>query len=458
MKNLFDREITFFSLIKVTLPTVIMMVFLSLYTIIDGIFISRFVGANALSSTNIVFPVMSLLFAIGIMFATGGSAIVGKTMGEGNIKKAREQFTFITICALVLGSIVGVICILFIKPIILALGATDILYNNCYYYLLIMLIFTPFNILKMYFDYFLVTAGNAKLGLITAIIGGVLNIILDYVFIVLLNMGVSGAALGTCIGYTVPSIIGLSYFFKKSSLLHFVKTRFDFNLIKNSCLNGSSEMVTQLSSAVTTFVYNIVMIKLIGPDGVASITIILYVQFLLVSVYLGFSSGVAPWISYNYGKRNEVQLKRVVKYSYLYILIFSLTSFIISKTMATTLIGAFAVRGSTVYNIALNGFNIFSISFLLSGLNIFTIGMFTAFSNGKVSAIMSFMRTLVLFLIGITILPSFFGVNGVWLVVPFSEILTLILGVVFVYKFRYKYMYGNILLRSCSSRKLNLLD
>ncbi|MDO4534461.1 MAG: MATE family efflux transporter [Clostridium perfringens] len=450
MKNLFDKEITFFSLIRFTLPTVIMMVFLSLYTIIDGIFISRFVGASALSSTNIVFPVMSLLFAIGIMFATGGSAIVGKTMGEGDIEKAKEQFTFITICALVLGSIVGGICILFIKPIILALGATEGLYNNCYNYLSIMLIFTPFNILKMYFDYFLVTAGNAKLGLITAIIGGVLNIVLDYIFIVLLRMGVSGAALGTCIGYTIPSLIGLSYFFKKNNLLYFVKPKFNFNLIKESCLNGASEMVTQLSSAVTTFVYNIVMIKLLGPDGVASITIILYVQFLLVSVYLGFTSGVAPWISYNYGKKNEIQLKKVVKYGYLYILIFSLTSFIISKTMATTLIGAFAVRGSSVFYIALNGFNIFSISFLLGGLNIFTIGMFTAFSNGKISGAMSLMRTLILFLIGITLLPSFFGVNGVWLVVPFSEILTLILGVVFVYRFRHKYMYGNILLKSYS--------
>ncbi len=448
MKNLFDREITFFSLIKFTLPTVIMMVFLSLYTIIDGIFISRFVGADALSSTNIVFPVMSLLFAIGIMFATGGSAIVGKTMGEGNIKRAKEQFTFITICALSLGSVVGVICILFIKPIILALGATETLYNNCYIYLLIMLIFTPVNILKMYFDYFLVTAGNAKLGLITAIIGGVLNIVLDYVFIVILKIGVAGAALGTCIGYTIPSVIGLIYFFRKDNLLHFTKPKFDLNLIKNSCINGSSEMVSQLSSAVTTFVYNIVMIKILGAEGVASITIILYVQYLLVSVYLGFSSGVAPWISYNYGKKNELQLKKVVKYSYLYILIFSIVSFIISKTMAVALIGAFAAKGSVVFHIALNGFNIFSISFLLSGLNIFTIGMFTAFSNGKISGVMSLMRTLILFLIGITILPNFFGVNGVWLVVPFSEILTLILGSIFVYRFRYRYMYGDALLKS----------
>ncbi|MDD7374150.1 MAG: MATE family efflux transporter [Sarcina ventriculi] len=448
MKNLFDREITFLSIIKFTIPTVIMMVFFSMYTIIDGVFISRFVGADALSSVNIVYPVISLLTAIAVMFATGGSAIVAKTMGEKRLEEAREKFTLITVCSIFFGIIVAVLCILFIKPIIMFLGSTDNLYNNCYYYLLIMIIFTPFLILKMYFDYFFVTAGKARLGLVTSILGGIINVVLDYVFIVIFKMGVSGAAFATSIGYAIPSIIGIIYFLDKKNTLYFVKFKFDFNTIKNSCTNGISEMVTQLSSAVTTFVYNIVMINFLGADGVASITIILYVNFLLIAVYLGFTSGVAPWISYNFGSKNAKQLKKIIKYSYIYIFLFSLISFIVSRLGSEILIGAFAVKGTDVYNISLNGFDIFSFSFLISGFNMFTIGMFTAFSNGKISAVISLMRTLVLFLIGISVFPAFLGVNGVWIVVPFSEILTLILGLTFVYKFRDEYMYGNILLKS----------
>ena len=223
MKNLFDREITFLSIIKFTIPTVIMMVFFSIYTIIDGVFISRFVGADALSSVNIVYPVISLLTAIAVMFATGGSAIVAKTMGEKRLEEAREKFTLITVCSIFFGIIVAVLCILFIKPIIMFLGSTDNLYNNCYYYLLIMIIFTPFLILKMYFDYFFVTAGKARLGLVTSILGGIINVVLDYVFIVIFKMGVSGAAFATSIGYAIPSIIGIIYFLDKKNTLYFVK-------------------------------------------------------------------------------------------------------------------------------------------------------------------------------------------------------------------------------------------
>lgn len=443
MSNIFDKKITFLSILKITLPTIIMMVFFSLYTIIDGIFISRFVGADALSSVNIVYPILNLLIGISVMFATGGSAIVAKSMGEKNLKKSKEIFTFITISVILIGIVIEFICILFIKPIILLLGSTDALYNNCYYYLLIMIIFTPFMMLKMYFDYFFVTAGNAKLGLITSIIGGVINIVLDYIFIVKLKIGVSGAAFATSIGYAIPSIAGIIYFLNRKNTLHFVKPKFNFTILKNSCVNGASEMVTQLSSAVTTFVYNIVMINMLGPDGVASITIILYVNFLLVAVYLGFTSGIAPWISYNFGGKNKFELKKIIKYSYFYILLFSIISFIVSRSLSSILIGAFSNKESLIYDISLNGFNIFSFSFLLCGFNMFTIGMFTAFSNGKISGIMSLMRTLILFLIGICILPNILGVNGVWLVVPFSEIFTLFLGITFVYKFRYKYMYGN---------------
>lgn len=440
MNNSLGKEVTFLSLIKFTLPTIIMMVFFSLYTIIDGIFVSRYIGSNALSAINIVYPVICILIGISVMMATGGSAIVAKFMGEAKDKEARESFTLITITSIIFGLIIAIFSLIFIKQIIYLLGSTDSLYENSHTYLFTMLLFTPVIILKMLFDYFLITAGNPNLGLLSAIIGGVTNIILDYVLIVPLNMGLVGAALATCIGYSLPSIIGIIYFFNKKNTLHFVKPKFNFKTILYSCSNGSSEMVTQISSAVTTFLYNIIMIKLLGENGVASITIVLYAQFLLVSAYIGFTSGVSPRISYNFGSKNKQQLYKIIKYSYIFIMLFSISTFIISKYLSPLLISIFAGNGTELYDITLNGFNLFQISFLLCGVNIFTSGMFTAFSNGKVSALLSLLRTFIFLSSGIIFLLSLIGVNGVWLAVPLAEIMTLVFSLFYIYK--YKNIYG----------------
>lgn len=443
MENSLEKKVTLTSLIKYTLPTVVMMMFFSLYTIIDGMFISKFVGANALSATNIVYPVINILIGIGVMFATGGSAIVAKTMGENKNEHAREYFTLITISAIAVGIVVEIICIIFMKDIIYALGSTDSLYYNCKEYLFFMIIFTPFIILKLYFDYFLVTAGVPNLGLLSSVAGGILNIVLDYVFIVEFNMGVRGAALATCIGYIVPSLVGIIYFFNKKNLLHFVKPKLNMKVVLRSCSNGMSEMVTQISSALTTFLFNIVMIKFLGEDGVAAITIMLYIQFLLNAAYLGFTSGVSPRISYNYGKQDEKQVEKLFKYSLIIICVFGIVTFFMSRAMSEILISLFAEKGSSLFDISYNGFMIFSIAFLVAGINIFGSGMFTAFSNGKISAILSFMRTFVFFLMGIFILPRVMGVNGVWLVVPFAEVSTMIISLTFMYRYKKEYLYEN---------------
>ena len=322
MENSLQKNVTLTSLIKYTFPTVVMMMFFSLYTIVDGMFISKFVGANALSATNIVYPVINIIIGIGVMFATGGSAIVAKTMGENKNEDAKEDFTIITISAIVVGIVVAVICIIFMKDIIYALGSTESLYYNCEEYLFFMVIFTPFIVLKLYFDYFLVTAGVPNLGLLSSVAGGILNIVLDYVFIAEFNMGVRGAALATCIGYVVPSLVGIIYFFNKKNPLHFVKPKFNYKVILRSCSNGISEMVTQISSALTTFLFNIVMIKFLGEDGVAAITIILYIQMLLNAAYIGFTTGVQPRISYNYGRQDEEQVEKLFKYSLIIICVF----------------------------------------------------------------------------------------------------------------------------------------
>jgi len=282
-----------------------------------------------------------------------------------------------------------------------------------------------------------------NLGLLSSVAGGILNIVLDYVFIVQLNMGVRGAALATCIGYVLPSIVGVIYFFNKNNLLHFVKPKFNFKIISRSCSNGMSEMVTQISSGLTTFLFNIVMIKFLGEEGVAAITIMLYMQFLLNAAYLGFTSGVSPRISYNYGRQDENQVGNLFKYSIIIISAFGVITFIMSRAMSEILISLFATKGSTLFEISHNGFMIFSISFLVAGINIFGSGMFTAFSNGKISAILSLLRTFVFFLMGIFVLPRIMGVDGVWLVVPFAEVATMIVSLIFMYKYKKEYLYDN---------------
>ena len=371
------------------------------------------------------YPIIFLVLGVGTMFATGGSAIVARKLGENNVDEARENFTLITLGALMVGMIIEIITIIFIKKIIYLLGSTDALYFYCKEYLLYMILFTPFIILKFFFDYFLVTAGAAKLGLFSGLLGGVVNIILDYVFI-------------------VPSFIGIFYFLNKKHTLHFVKPKLTLNVLANCCSNGYSEMITQISNCVTTFVYNVVLMKLLGADGVASITIILYIQMLLNAAYMGFISGVQPRISFNYGSKNSEQLKNIIKYSLMIISIFALFTFSLSRQNANFLISIFTSKESPLFGITHNAFMIFSFGFLFNGINIFTSGMFTAFSNGKVSAIISSLRTFIFFIIGMMIFPNLFGVNGVWMVVPFAEIITLIVSLVYIYKYRKEYMYENI--------------
>lgn len=257
-------------------------------------------------------------------------------------------------------------------------------------------------------------------------------------------MGVSGAAIATIIGYAIPAIIGIIYFSNKKYILHFTKPTFNLKIILNCVSNGSSEMVTQLSTAVTTFLYNIVMIKLLGEDGVAAITIVLYSQFLLTSAYLGFTSGVSPRISYNYGAKDTEQLHKIIKYSLIFIGGFSIITFIFSKISAQPIIALFSDKRSALYDITLEGFNIFALSFLICGLNIFASGMFTAFSNGKVSALLSILRTFVFFILGFIILPKLLGVTGVWLITPFAEILSILLSLLYIFKYKHTYGYSKI--------------
>lgn len=420
----------------------IMMVFLSLYTIIDGIFVSRFVGQSALSAINITLPLVTLTYGVAIMFATGGSAIVAKKFGEGKPLEAKQNFSLIIGFSILLSLILMIIELLFMPTLLNWLGATENLYSYCYEYGVLITLFVPMAMLKSLFEFFMITANQPKLGLINTVIGGVTNIILDYVFIAVFDMGIAGAALATGIGMTIPSIIGIIYFINQKNYLHFVKPKLDFKVILQSMGNGSSEMVTNLSTAVTTLLFNLMMIKYLGEPGVAAMTIVLYAQFLLMSVYLGFASGVAPLISFSYGENNTNQLKQLMNYSRRFIFVASIVTFALALLLASMIIKIFTGGETEVYHITLAGFRLFSFSFLPIGMNIFTSSMFTAFSNGRISALISVLRTLVLVIIGIIILPVLFDLNGIWLTIPFAEFITLIVSLYLTKRYSHYYHYA----------------
>lgn len=439
--NPLSQNFTIKSLLKFAFPTILMMIFMGLYTVVDTIFVARFVDTNALSALNIVCLVTNLIVGLGTMLATGGNAIIARKMGAGEPTRATQDFTLIIFAGILAGILIAVLGTIFIDRIVWRLGANNILFPYCKEYLFILLLFTPASILQVLFQNLIVTAGYPGIGMVLGVSAGIANILLDYIFMVPLQMGIKGAAVGTGIGYMIPAIIGLLFFFSRKSDLHFRKPVIDISVLTESCTNGFSEMVSQAATAVTTFLFNRIMMKLLGENGVAAITIIIYTQFLLSALYIGFSMGVAPVISYNYGKQDGKQLKNVFSICMHFIVFVSIFVFAVAFVFGSPIVCIFAEKGTSVYEIARSGFLIFSFSFLFCGLNIFTSAMFTALSNGKLSAILSFLRTFGLITVLLLTLPDLLGVTGVWLAVPIAELITMIVAFVFLDQNREKYHY-----------------
>ncbi len=448
-KNLLAKNFDARSLIRFALPSMVMMLFMGLYTIVDTIFVARFVDTDALSSINIICPVINLIVGLGTMLATGGSAVVAKKMGNGNAEEARSNFTLIVMTGVVVGLAITVTGLLFLDEIIWGLGASEVLFPYCKDYMTIQFIFAVFNMMQVLYQNLFVTAGRPTLGLVLAVLAGVLNIVFDYIFIVLLQMGIQGAAAGTGIGYTIPAIIGTIFFLPfhsmkrglpvgdaaaKRSELYFCRPKMDASVLLKSCSNGVSEMVSQCSAAVTTFLFNVTMMKLLGEDGVAAITVIIYSQFLLTTLYIGFSMGTAPIISYNYGSGNVRRLKVTVRICFRFIAGISMLVFLFSLLGGENIARVFAENNRNVFEITKTGFSIFSFSFLFSGYNIFSSALFTALSNGKASAAISFLRTFVFITAFLLVLPRFLEVTGVWLAVPLAEFFALIATVYLLFK------------------------
>lgn len=416
-----DRDWSVGALLRFALPTVVMMLFMGLYTIVDTIFVTRFVNTDALSAVNIICPVINITVGLGTMLATGGNALISREMGEGKAQEAREDFSLIVWVGAATGVALWVGGTFWLDTLVDALGASGRLFPYCRDYLSVLFCFFPAGMLQTLFSNLFVTAGRPGLGFGLSVLAGLANIALDWLFIVPCGLGIRGAALGTGVGYLIPAVVGVIYFARSRGPLCLVKIKLRWAAISESCRNGSSEMVSQLAAALTTFLFNRVMLELAGEEGVAAITILIYAQFLLNTLFIGYAMGVAPVIGFCYGRKDYVRQRRVFTISMCTIAVLSGAVFALAKLGGPGVVRCFAQSGSKVYQIATEGFDIFSYSFLLCGLNIFASAMFTALSNARLSAVLSFLRTFGLLAGGILLLPRYLGLMGVWLAVPAAE-------------------------------------
>lgn len=433
---------TYKKLIRFTIPTIVMMIFTSIYGIVDGIFVSNQVGADAFASVNLIMPALMILGTIGFMIGTGGSALVSKTIGEGDNKKANEYFSMLVYLLVIIGLVLTIIGIFVIKPAACLLGADDNMIKDCVTYgTTIILFLVPF-VLQNCFQSFIIVAGKPTFGLVVSIIMGLTNMFLDFLFMYVFKMGVFGAALATGISQSIGCIVPLAYFINKNNTsIRLVKAKFDGKAILQSCINGSSEMLTNLSMSLVNMLYNIQLMKYIGSNGVVAYGIIMYVGFIFVGTYLGYSIGTAPIIAYHYGAKNTDELKSLLKKSLRLILLTSVVMTGIAEISSKLLASIFVSYDIELLEMTTRAIRLFSLSYIISGFNIFASSFFTALNNGVVSGVISFLRTLVFGIAMILLLPLIIGIDGLWLAVVFTEILALIVSFIFlkVNKKKYKY-------------------
>lgn len=435
-------DIRLSSVLKFAVPSMCMMAVMSLYVMVDAIFVANFVGDLALSAVNIVYPMISIIVAIAIMLATGSAAIVARKMGEKRYVEARENFSFIVASAFSFALGVTLLLTIFLEPILWKIGGTDLLMPYCLDYAHYLLPFLPLSMLQMLFQYYFTTAGKPHIGLALTILAGCANVFLDWLFIVHLDFGIIGASLGTGAAYFIPAVVGVSYFsLNRKGTLYFVKPKKSLKLLKDSCINGSSEMVVHSSIAIMTIIFNLQMLRLLGEDGVAAITIVQYSEFLLSAVFMGYASGVSPLIAYNFGTGNKVHLQKLLRISVKVLAVLAFTIFVCANIFADNIVMVFTENGSSVYEIATPGLRLFALSFVFSGVTIFTSAFFTALSNGKVSGGISFVRTFCILLPTLIWLPYVIDVSGVWLAVPIADFISMFVSLACLRKFRKRYGY-----------------
>lgn len=441
------REFSFGGLIKYILPTMLTAMCLSIFkTIDDGLFVSQFVGKNALSSINIIFPLGAVVGGIGMMFAAGGSAVCAKKMGEGRVDEARHDFTALLLIALVLSTIVAVILNIFMDPILRLLGATELLMEDCRTYARITWLALPIQTLCPIVDFFYPTAGKPIMGMVSAFASGITNVVFDYILIVRMGWGVEGAALSTVLGCIATVSIGIIFYSGKKHDVHFAApTKKWTHFLARVCRTGVAQFVDSITMGVINFIANLVMLDLVGEDGIAAYSIIGYLQYMLISAFLGITDGVSPIISYCFGSKNKERLKRTLKRIYSFVFMLSGTVVLLCYIFSSPLVSIYVneAREPELFQMVMEGMVFAPLGFLFAGAGCLTAGVFSALSSGKFSAIMSFCRNIIFNSATIIILPQLFGLTGVWIASPISEFLSLLLAAYILFINRDNYGYGS---------------
>lgn len=430
-------------LFKFVIPSVIMMIFSAIYGVVDGLFVSNFVGDTGLAAVNFTWPLVMLLATPGFMFGTGGGALVGKLLGEKKNDKANSLFSLSIYTTIIIGVIFAILSFIFMDRILILMGAENDLLEYSIVYGRINVIATPFFMIQMAAQTFFITAEKPKVGLISTVFAGVANIFFDFLFIVVFDMGIKGAAIGTALSTLTGGVIPLVYFMKKNtSLLRLGKTKIDFKALSKATTNGSSELMSNISMNIVAILYNNQLLKYVGDYGVSAYGVIMYVNFFFVSIFIGYSVGVAPIVSYNYGAQNDDELKNIFKKSIYFIIPTSILMFVLCYFLAYPISYIFVSYNKELLDLTTSGFKIFCFSFIFVGLAIFGPSFFTALNNGLISALIAFLRTLVFQILAVIFLPKLLGVDGIWLSVVFAEFMSFILSMMFLIIKKKKYNYA----------------
>lgn len=434
---------TYKKLLRFVFPSIMMMVFTSIYGVVDGLFVSNFVGKISFAAINLVMPFIMVLGGVGFMIGTGGSALVAKTLGEGKQEDANRYFTMMVVLTLFCGAILSTIGILAIGPIARRLGATDEMIGECITYGRIALAFNAAFMLQNVFQSFFVTAEKPKLGLATMVAAGCTNMALDALFIAGFKWGVAGAALATGMSECVGGLLPLLYFlFSKNSRLKLRKTRIEGIILLKACANGASELMTNISGSLVSMLYNLQLMKFAGENGVAAYGVLMYVQFIFIAVFFGYAIGSAPITGYHYGAGNYSEMKNMLKKSLLLMSCAGCFMALMAQVLASPLAQLFVGYDAELFDMTRHAFRLFSFSFLLAGLNVFTSSFFTALNNGGISAAISFLRTLVFQMLSVLILPIILGIDGIWLAITVAEAFAFLISLVFIITKRKKYHYA----------------
>lgn len=433
---------TYRRLIRFVIPSVAMMILTSIYGVVDGLFVSNFVGKTPFAAVNLVIPFTMILGAFGFMLGTGGTALVAKTLGEGRQEEANRIFSMLIYFALGLGVLLTIFGIAVLKRIVIKMGADDAMLRHCMIYGRIVLLGIPFYMLQNMFQNFLIAAEKPQLGLIVTVAAGLTNMVLDALFIAVLGWGVAGAAVATALGQCVGGLIPFVYFARKnSSRLALVKTKLLGGALLRTCTNGSSELVSNISMSSVGMLYNAQLMKVAGENGVAAYGVILYVNFIFIAIYLGYAYGSAPIVAFNYGAGKKAELQNVLKKSLKLLLGTGIVLLSIGVLFAGVLSGLFVGYDAQLYAMTVRGLRFYAVSFLLSGFNIFGSSFFTALNNGMVSAAISFLRTVVFEVAAVLILPLFFGLDGVWCAITVAELASILITIGAFSALRKRYQY-----------------